>query len=879
MAADVEKSVQDELYKTLFTVDTRKFLEKIIPIASKDVRKIFAGLKKAKLYDSQNACWTNFPTEGSNEIMRLVESNGLAEDGAMAGRWVDCHHKPPESTDVRAAAIRPDGAFISNEIDPAKLKKHNDRLEELEKALGGKRRTRSATKPPELEKDEQEENKLCRLWWLHMANVIEFKAKSGPDDVRKALLQLCGYARQILREQLDRRFVIAFTICFDKLNLYLFDRSGIVATNQSINIHTEPEKFIQAVACFSVLPTERLGWDPTIAMFHREHRAYYPSYKFPWKELEAFSSPYMIQWVVQNPENPSEKFVSIRSLSLIGAEMMCGRATIVLEVVTYEEYMAGNADQAQVFVMKQSWQRLPGKHNDNTGQVIALENSSPQYDLLADLPSDGDSQDKPFDKIPYEVYAHSEANLKDRIHCSGYVKSHGEIVDTLLTIRKGLTGNPGTLDSNIPSKRSIDLIDRERFIYEQTIETTGEKQILFAPRHPRLASRRQTRIFMRMRGYPLKYFRNLKELLTVIHDAVRDHQRFFLKGILHRDISGGNILILIPTDGHFRQSGFLLDLDHSKITKKFLPWKRTERLETAKFNAVKAYETADDRTVHLATAVFGADRGEVSGYINAVAKSRGLEGTQQPISPEQLGWDDNTEDHCPWFSDHIPGSGLRTGTYPYMSHQIISGKAAHDAIHDIESFWWILIHLALTREGPGKRREERSAELDIVIEEYFDGSVSQLTKAKTGIFDQYRGDQTTQIGLLEDQLLKNFHPFFEPVKDLIREWRELLRLGFAFKGHEYHDIHKRTLDLLQATIEKIPDETGELSQQEDARRVKYHTSTKDTIMTQQCVDSLPLTPKPNEKHNPRDSLSIEPGSPTPSGPNVPKRLRIEGHRH
>ncbi|KIJ25018.1 hypothetical protein M422DRAFT_274089 [Sphaerobolus stellatus SS14] len=181
---------------------------------------------------------------------------------------------------------------------------------------------------------------------------------------------------------------------------------------------------------------------------------------------------------------------------------------------------------------------------------------------------------------------------------------------------------------------------------------------------------------------------------------------------------------------------------------------------------------------------------------------------------------------------------------------------------------------ALAREGPGKRREARFTDLDRVVEEYFDGSVSRLTKAKTGIFYQYSGDQTTQIGLLEDQFLKNFHPFFEPVKDLIQEWWELLRLGFAFKGQEYHNIHKRTLDYLQTTIEKIPDETGELTQQEDIRRVKYHTVTKEAIRTRQCADSLLITPKPNEKsatHNPTGSLPTEPRPATLSGPQ--KRLR------
>ncbi|KIJ48482.1 hypothetical protein M422DRAFT_247832 [Sphaerobolus stellatus SS14] len=457
------------------------------------------------------------------------------------------------------------------------------------------------------------------------------QGKGGVEDVKQALIQLCGYARQILHEQLDGRFVIGFIICFDKLNIYLFDRSSVVATNQSTNIHTEPEKFTQVVACFSVLPTEVLGWDPTISI--------------PPQALR----------IVENPENPSQKFISIRSLSLIGVELMFGRATIVLEVVGYEdcgwESRAGVlkaiphsfwADlaclQAQIFAMKQSWQRLPLKNNYDINQVIALENSSLlESDIHSSLPSDGDSQGRPLDNTPYEVYARSEGGLKD------------------------------------------------------------------------------------------------------------------------------------------------------------------------------PYGKVDDSTIRLASVVFGANLGDVFNYINVVSKSRGLQGTaKQLISAEKLGWEDNIDDCRPSFGDHVAESG----NISLYESPNISGKAAHDAIHNIESIWWIFIHLALTREGPGKCREERSTDLDRVVEEYFDGSVSQLTKAKTRIFYQYRGDQTTEIGLLEDQLLKNFHPFF-------RAW------------HDYHNIHKRTLDLLQRTIEKIPDEKGELTQQEDIRGVKYHSdkrSDKDATM-------------------------------------------------
>ncbi|KIJ48480.1 hypothetical protein M422DRAFT_247830 [Sphaerobolus stellatus SS14] len=548
MAADVEKSVMNELYKTLFTVYTTGFLDNILPIGFKDIETIFAGLKPLHREYSLEAV--------SCDLKEIVASKGLAKCGAMEGRWVDCHHKSPASP-VQVSAIRPDEAFISSEVDPEELARNKIRLEELEKELGGQRRTRSADK------------------------LVEFQ-------------KLCAYARQILREQLDRRFVIGFTICFDKLNIYLFDRSGVIATNQSNNIHPEPEKFIHAVACFSVLPTEALEWDPTISMFHRNHRAHYASYQSPWKELEAFPPLYTIQWVIQTLGTYLKKL-----------------ATIVLEVVGYEDYEAGNPEQAQILVVKQSWQRLPLKNNYNLNQVIALENSSLlESDIPPSLPSDGDSQGRPLDNTPYEVYAHSGGSLKDRIHRSGYVKNHnGEIVDTMLTTRKGLMGIPGTIESNIPSKRPIDPADREKFIYEQPSRRHGKN---------RYSS----------------------------HRAILD-------------------LLLIGKHSHF-------------------------------------------------------------------------------------------------------GGSLST---------------------------W-----ALAREGPGKRREARFTDLDRVFEEYFDGSVSRLTKAKTGIFYQYRGDQTTQIGLLEDQLLKNFHPFFEPAKDLIREWWELLRLGFAFKGHEYHNIHKRTLDLPQTML-------------------------------------------------------------------------------
>jgi hypothetical protein len=68
----------------------------------------------------------------------------------------------------------------------------------------------------------------------------------------------------------------------------------------------------------------------------------FPSYRFPWKHKD-YTDAYKIQWEVESKVGSrSKKYVSIRSLSIMGAEVICGRATIVLEVVSYDDYVNKN---------------------------------------------------------------------------------------------------------------------------------------------------------------------------------------------------------------------------------------------------------------------------------------------------------------------------------------------------------------------------------------------------------------------------------------------------------------------------------------------------------------------------------------------------------
>lgn len=51
-------------------------------------------------------------------------------------------------------------------------------------------------------------------------------------------MQLFKYIKQILAEQLDRRFVVGLTLCGCQLNIFVVDRSGILSMDAPIDVHS-----------------------------------------------------------------------------------------------------------------------------------------------------------------------------------------------------------------------------------------------------------------------------------------------------------------------------------------------------------------------------------------------------------------------------------------------------------------------------------------------------------------------------------------------------------------------------------------------------------------------------------------------------------------
>lgn len=168
----------------------------------------------------------------------------------------------------------------------------------------------------------------------------------------------------------------------------------------------------------------------------------------------------------------------------------------------------------------------------------------------------------------------------------------------------------------------------------------------------------------------------------------------------------------------------------------------------------------------------------------------------------------------------------------------------HDAIHDMESFFWTLLYLCITRPGPGGDRRE---ELDGDIPDDAP-SVEDVAELRRIVFCFF-GDETEKIAmnkaqlfsepeLFEEGVLRHIHPYFEPLKPLLRQWWDLLLLAHEFEGYEYHGIHKFVIALLEKALQELPAENSP-EDEERARRARERRDEFVREVTRAHLDTCP----------------------------------------
>ncbi|KAG6824313.1 hypothetical protein H0H92_007241 [Tricholoma furcatifolium] len=243
---------------------------------------------------------------------------------------------------------------------------------------------------------------------------------------------------------------------------------------------------------------------------------------------------------------------------------------------------------------------------------------------------------------------------------------------------------------------------------------------------------------------PPSHFASLHELLRCLHDFVpvrpTDHKSSYNKLYLQRDISIRNLLVFEVAAGE--TFGRLVDYDHAKKaegSKEIFRHKfKDEAFQIDRTFATLAEESDSRWQVEAAVALEAATcvAHPVFGgyYLFDVIKNNSSLAEKAATSPLSM-------DDVHW---------TETGTLPFMSAEVIQGSSlitpvgfdvappfTHQAIHDMESLFWVLVYLCMTRKGPGTgmRRDELNVtnpdvDLSRALIQYFDGNKHALLSEK-----------------------------------------------------------------------------------------------------------------------------------------------------
>ncbi|TFY54115.1 hypothetical protein EVG20_g9843 [Dentipellis fragilis] len=388
-------------------------------------------------------------------------------------------------------------------------------------------------------------------------------------------------------------------------------------------------------------------------------------------------------------------YVTVRVLSIVRAAMMTGRATVNWQVTKMGENETWRPDD----VLKEAQFRARAPPESNLCQIIRSvgvgADTADQASVVVDIehyvrhglhaPSDPDSEPPP----------------KKR-----KLSAEPESTEVVLVVV-----DPATEDT---AGRVSESARRARF---------------------RFTSRVLTRTLMSTYGWPVKFFRDHRELVETIRDAVEGHRDLWFGGALHRDVRAP------PRESH-----------HSQTPEK---------------TGTKAFMSAE-------------------------------------VLSNQPNWPDTVRD----------------------TEKYVNGHILHSAIHDLESFFWILVYLCLTRAGPGGGHRDppedskACARLDHIVTCLFT-SDDDLVLARNK-HDLFQSPED-----MRDFIVPQFHPYFQCLSNLVLDWWNILQLAYrTYDALTPAVIHQQVLDVLDDALKALLDPTAgpleteaKLTQREDDRRL------------------------------------------------------------
>ncbi|EAU93371.2 other/FunK1 protein kinase [Coprinopsis cinerea okayama7 len=584
----------------------------------------------------------------TKEAVRKVNKRA-PESPIIPSTWLDCHSSAPRSNVEGASKIRPDLLTSFKELHDTEDDEENDNTNDSDKPNPKRQKTeggeteevqdpqqtdaqngsdaQAAPQPqvqptesqaapqPQAQPTESQAPPKPIASWLRTLLVAE--VKPNRDDDWDSVIQLSTYLRQILREQHDRRF----------------DSSG---ADQTVDIDKDPKTFVRIMASFATMNPERLGFDPAMKMLVPNRPPTY-SYRLPFHEVPKHR--HSLRWEIVINKNI---YHTVEPLSVARSEIMCGRATLVWRAFRLSDYTnEPNTKDLKLYIIKQSWR-------PNVGGAAELE----LYSRLGDF----------------------GGRRKDPV-------CHGEDVEgsnTQKDFRRGIHTEPAKDIVGKGSKGGA----QQRTLSEPRDEHNLVHNTFSAKNPPKIAQefmeRVQCRLVIPVNGTAIKMFTSLKELVEALLDAVKEYEwAYYQKGICHRDISIGNIVMEI-----LERKGSLIDFDHAKdlgpnYTPRRVSSLREElRDHLAEFRKICPQSEASD---NLALLILHHVRGSSPHRDALAATSRlwdyldasGASAIRPLEISDMLPGLENDPVLPPDFSERTAIHAVATGTVAFMSHKLL----------------------------------------------------------------------------------------------------------------------------------------------------------------------------------------------------------------
>ena len=357
--------------------------------------------------------------------------------------------------------------------------------------------------------------------------------KKSQSDFKPLLLQLSRYMRDVFTAQPTRRFVHGFFLHGTMMELWIFDRSGPYSSGE-FNIHEEPEKFIWAIAGYTMMSDEELGLDTFIEQNGDD--------RFIGITDDATGKKKRLQ-LERDP------FVKQRAIVCRGTN--CYRTSDQASVVKFSWTSDKRPPEAEYLNL--------ARERGVTGLASLLGHH--RITSIKELRNGLEFPAAHHFRTGISGASTSFSQSQSQISRSFGAFQHFSITDGASKKRKSTElENKQTKRSRSSSQKSKLNLEHEAM---QPVKDAGTTS-LYDSGKEEFDNRLLGCLVITPAGRAISDFKSIEELLTALRDSIKAHSSLYLKGkILHRDISENNIIITDPEKAN-GFTGMLIDMDLAK---------------------------------------------------------------------------------------------------------------------------------------------------------------------------------------------------------------------------------------------------------------------------------------------------------------------------